>query len=1166
MEGNSTMTELKYNTREYSTPQGKPKVYFTAHTDDYCLFFEEVCKDILERQDCAIFYLDAKSNYKDVEDYELQLSEMQLFVVPITSKLLTTPNRALDVDIQFALSNHIPILPLMQEEKLELLFNEKFGNLQFLNKNSNDTTAITFSKKLTEYLNSVIIGDELAEKIRSSFDAYIFLSYRKKDRRYAHELMKLIHSNPFCRDIAIWYDEFLTPGENFNGSIRAALEKSDIFVLTVTPGILEKPDGNPNFVMGVEYPEALKYSKAILPVEMCPSNRDELMKNYSNIPEIISAKDGDKLASRLLELTKNYTSSENDSDPEHNYYIGLAYLSGIDVEINHELAVELITSAAMCDYYPAIDKLVDMYFNGEGVKRDLNRAVEWQKKLISIDKKSYDKKRSMDNAETLLYDMKGLSSKYFFINLHEERKRIDLEIIELCDQIVSKYSKYRFFMIRSVKKRFLVYKAEALDDLGNISLKNNNFEEAEKYYSEALKIRKIIKGKWDYEEDVISSYCNFADLARKRGDLKQALDFYNKCIKIIGQDKGSYYLKHCSFDVALIYRCVADIYFDLGDYKHAEEYRIKAIELFMMKVIEEKSSASLYYISSEYSGLAEIAGKNLETNRQLEYLENALQYARDYVKNSNYENRYIILCYALIDLGDYYFSNNNDEQAKAYYSEAHDIANEKFKNSDDYSCIKCLIQSIRNLGIFYKYAEKQDKSRALVLFEKAVTLAENKVELSNSVYTVAQIVYDYLNLSTLTLDHQKEKEYLKKVDANYDKLEKISSHENGKITCASCAITLGDYYGQKNDITSMEMYCKKAIFFAKQVVLERSKLSKKKMIFDCYMKLGEIYIDSDCLLALDNYTDALKIIDEIIVESNSLEDSICLRNVLKKIGGIYYLKLEKYNEAYDFFQRCAMIGEVVVDEIDNVGSYRELAICYDCLSSIARKIENKDDMLKWEKKQIEINSTLAEKTDSPEDYDDLLSIIVQYGNDCLFYGLINEALVSYLKCYDISKMLCDKNETGGNLMCCFEYSCKLGSISFRHLGNDVEGERYFAVAYEYIEKAIQLEPSNDRSFQLSEYYGLLAEFERHKNNMQMATEYINKQIEILKNCTEATNAPEDYNSLAYAYVAYGKLTGDNTYMVEAKNIWTRLIDNAEEDYYREFYKYNMESSLNESAE
>ena len=76
------------------------------------------------------------------------------------------------------------------------------------------------------------ISDELAQRIRAAFDAYIFLSYRKKDRRYANELMKLIHKNPECRDIAVWYDEFLPPGDSFKQSIEKIL-KDSILILSL---------------------------------------------------------------------------------------------------------------------------------------------------------------------------------------------------------------------------------------------------------------------------------------------------------------------------------------------------------------------------------------------------------------------------------------------------------------------------------------------------------------------------------------------------------------------------------------------------------------------------------------------------------------------------------------------------------------------------------------------------------------------------------------------------------------------------------------------------------------------------------------------------------------------------------------------------------------------
>lgn len=197
------MANLKYKTRGNSSPQGKPRVYFCCQPEDFNKYFESVSDEILSKQNCAIWYTDEEV-VRD-EDFFADIKQMQLFVMPVTTNLLCTENEALDVEFKFAIENHIPVLPLMQENGLEELFNKKCGDLQFLDKNNTDVTAISYEEKLKKYLESVLIGDELAEKIRAAFDAYVFLSYRKKDRRYAQELMRLIHKNEFCRDIAIWY-------------------------------------------------------------------------------------------------------------------------------------------------------------------------------------------------------------------------------------------------------------------------------------------------------------------------------------------------------------------------------------------------------------------------------------------------------------------------------------------------------------------------------------------------------------------------------------------------------------------------------------------------------------------------------------------------------------------------------------------------------------------------------------------------------------------------------------------------------------------------------------------------------------------------------------------------------------------------------------------------
>ena len=387
------MATLACKTRGNTSPQGKPRVYFCCHPADFSLYFETVSDEILALQNCAVFYPEGgEAAY--TKELLADLAGMQLFVMPVTTRLLTTANPALEVAFCFALEHHIPVLPLMQERELGAHFNEKCGDLQYLDKQNDDPTAIPYEQKLRQYLDSVLVGDELAAQVRAAFDAYIFLSYRKKDRRYAQELMRLIHANEFCREIAIWYDEFLTPGENFNEAIREALEKSGLFVLAVTPNLVNEV----NYIMTIEYPLAVEQGKPILPAEMVATDRRELADKYAGLPPCADAHDPLTLSSALAATLRQLAIRENDSDPRHNFFIGLAYLSGIDVEVDHARAVELIAGAAEAGVEEAIEKLVTMYREGLGVAQNSDEAIRWQKRLVDIREAAYgeEPERALD--------------------------------------------------------------------------------------------------------------------------------------------------------------------------------------------------------------------------------------------------------------------------------------------------------------------------------------------------------------------------------------------------------------------------------------------------------------------------------------------------------------------------------------------------------------------------------------------------------------------------------------------------------------------------------------------------------------------------------------------------------------------------------------------------
>ena len=249
---------FSFKTKGNTTPKDKPRVYFSCHPEDFDRFFERICSDIFKTHDCTVFYTEDMSKEIIHENNLLDLERMNLFVIPVSFHLLSQPNRTIEFDLKFADEKCIPVLPIMMEPNIDGLYQKVFGDKLYLNPFSKDTSEILYEEKLDKYLNSVLINDELTARIHDAFDLYIFLSYRKKDRKYANDLMRLIHNNSKFRNIAIWFDEFLTPGESFKDNIEKMLKKSELFALLVTPNLLETPEGKPNFIMAEEYPKAIE--------------------------------------------------------------------------------------------------------------------------------------------------------------------------------------------------------------------------------------------------------------------------------------------------------------------------------------------------------------------------------------------------------------------------------------------------------------------------------------------------------------------------------------------------------------------------------------------------------------------------------------------------------------------------------------------------------------------------------------------------------------------------------------------------------------------------------------------------------------------------------------------------------------------------------------------
>lgn len=714
------MSILSYKTKNNASAYGIPKVYFCCHSKDLNAFFDDIVNEIFSKQNCSVWY-----HGEDIPEYTNEffedLQQMNLFVVPITERFLSKNNPALEVEFRFAVEHHIPILPLMQEGGLDKKFNELCGNIQYLDKRNPDSTCIEYDDKLEKFLASVLVGDELAQKIRDSFVGNIFLSYRKKDRSYAQSLMKLIHKYDFCRDVAIWYDEFLVPGENFNSAIQDALHKSDLFVLTVTPNLVNET----NYIMNVEFPMAKEENKPILPCEMAQTNKVLLAEKYKNIPECTSGYDNVGLADALRNHLRGII-SENKSTPEHLFYIGMAYLNGIDVEVDRERALELITSAAEQDFPNAINQLITMYTNGDGVKSSRGKALYWRKRLLDVTKKIYEQNSCFSTAYNHIRAYYELANLCYEADLLEEAIDYSNRLKAFCSAIIGKLDCSR-------EERLNIKRMLPLADmlLGQVCHANSDFTAAKKHFDTALVLLDELNKKLidpHVLRDTSLLYNKMALLFKVRGEYDMALDYYEKALHIQKHNSQSFGGEELHLvDQVQTLLNIGEICRIKGDATRSREHCLTAINvldgiirIFGIKKYIGLKMVTLMALSESY---------RLECNyiSALDVYVDLMELEEIYIKQFGEEPAYtrgvrlMKTAQIHLQLFNTEAAIKYGEQALEYYENKNIISREHIAtDGDDYAAIYLM------LGVAY-YIGRNDTESSLKYLKKGVDLSEDYI-------------------------------------------------------------------------------------------------------------------------------------------------------------------------------------------------------------------------------------------------------------------------------------------------------------------------------------------------------------------------------------------------------------------------------------------------------
>lgn len=572
----NNIIDFSYRVRGDFSPNGLQKVFFSFYPEDK-EWMEKIADDILDISNCAVWYHEDSMTADDInlDDLAMKLQEMRLFVVIVSTKYLANDSLAKNWEYRFAMEHHIPVLPIAVESGLEEYFavemnriHDGYGDIQLLRSEVTDRTEISYYQKLARDLRAILLENEEVERIKQAFSGKIFLSYRKKDRRYANELMHTIHDIPSLRNVSIWFDEFIFSGEKWSDQISDALKQSDVFLLLVSPSITE-PD---NYVIREEYPAARKQDKTIVSVRKNEDKSEipdieDLRQIFPGLRVLVDGDNADELESALQEIMV-----EAGSTSETDYLIGLAFFNGIEMERDTEKAVSLIIASARQNLPEAVEKLAEMYWKGDGIAVNYENSIFWRKRLVDLYEKKFDKIKEPEEMLEYINALERLAACLYELSSFRDSLLYAKQLAKMMEQIAT---------ISNISD-FPHYHAQAYDLCGKncrrLGLYDDALAYADKYYKLAEK---------QYEQKSSINNLHNVSVACERvgdayyaiGNFEQTENWYLRAVKIDRSIDEKLKSIESAFSLSASLLVLGDVQVRHSNYKKADQIYAEAVQL-----------------------------------------------------------------------------------------------------------------------------------------------------------------------------------------------------------------------------------------------------------------------------------------------------------------------------------------------------------------------------------------------------------------------------------------------------------------------------------------------------------------------------------------------------------------------------------------------------------
>lgn len=445
--------KLKHLTKENTTPKGKNYIFIHACREDKEFQSKIITKLLSFEQGYryCIWYSDEPEIVFSAEGIEA-LESMSIFIPLITKNYFNTfvnnhPDHKLIDAYEDLQLKGVAVLPLLDSAELIIRFNKTFGEKHAIALSLPDADHM-----VEEQLRRFLSDDELEQRItKEAFAGKLFLSYRKMDRIEAKKIMKAIHDTDAAGAAAIWFDEFLVAGRDFNDEIKDNLLNCDAMALAVTPNLLEEG----NYVRDVEYDEAIKHGVNVLPLEAVCTNDDELVTAFPGIKPRIDINDRDALEKLLKKAGFN---GKGSSSSFAEYLLGMAFFIPVNVEKDIKRAVKLFEQSADHNCVEACEQLGKLYLKGIGVKRDRVKAISYYKKAYRLLMNEDVTKENLRQINRLFYDFNGLPMLLKCEGRVSEANEIQQAFLERIESTLFKN-----------EDEFILYRINALTDLANMS-------------------------------------------------------------------------------------------------------------------------------------------------------------------------------------------------------------------------------------------------------------------------------------------------------------------------------------------------------------------------------------------------------------------------------------------------------------------------------------------------------------------------------------------------------------------------------------------------------------------------------------------------------------------------------------------------------------------------